>query len=189
MVRSEFCALTDTSAPTFNTHRRNGDLPFKLEEVEAKDGKGKVWSRFTLIQAALMLAARKLSASQGVTWSEAAKILREQNTLVGGLASGGHFWDHPAIHVARAEFVNEDTGADPAFRARFEYYQGPLDEIAAAAVGEADAYTMHRGDVDCLAVASLVSVDVSHCWRVVCARAVELGIKTDSDGNPEADET
>lgn len=193
MIRKELCAIAGMKIPTFNSHRSNGDLPFVTEDAEAKDGEGRSWSNFTIHDAARMLAARNLCDAHGVTWSEAARIMREPATACGPVGYGNHPSERAGIFVAQVEFANTRTNDDPQLLPRFQTYKGPLDKIIAAAQSHADAYTKRRnsGPVahdEAVAVTSIVAVDLSHSYKIALALAEQLGIDVQADYAVEPDE-
>lgn len=176
MIRSELCAIAEITAPTFNSHRRNGDLPFNIALSEAQDGTGRTWSRFTIHDAARLIAARHLAASQGVTWSEAARIIRAQKTHGGEPGDPYNPEDHSAVHIAQVEFVSWASGA----QVTKVVYQGTLSGIVA--VAEARVQTITETHTEPLSVASMVSVNFSHCLEIARQRAAAHGITLGGNG-------
>jgi len=182
MKRKTFLEIVGSTRPNFDAYKRNGTLPFALEDVEKEDGTGRKWTRYTVHEAAKMLAAFELSGSQGVTWSQAAAILREKPDMHCGSAMP---FDVPGIHVARVEY-RDDHGGPPKTGPQFQIMQGPVDKIARAALHRCEAMNgiYHFEKIE---VASIVSVDLSFAYRVAWSRAKEIGAEWDADGTVEAD--
>lgn len=172
MRRADFCNVLGIPAPTLMTHRRNGDLPFDAARGEDGDGK-RVWVRYSRHEAAAWIAAQHLAA-QGVTWSEAAAIVRGQRSAI-YCGQRGNPWDIPGLHVARVEFLDE-RGVESALVDRFRAYAGPIDAIArevAQIVAEFNAgRPMFR-----IVCSSLVAANLSHAYAIAAARMRELGIE------------
>ena len=181
MIRSELLDICGMTAPTFNSHRRNGDLPFDAARTEAEDGVGRTWARYTLHHAVRMLAARQLAAVHRVSWSEAARILRTQAKY----ASVENYSDHAGVHFAQVEIVNEKTNADPDFYPRLEILTGTLQKIVEQAQNSAEAYTRHNPH-DAVIVASMVSVNLSQCWKIALALAKSKDIDLSFEGSERA---
>jgi hypothetical protein len=173
LIRSELCALVGMSVAEFNTALSVGDLPFEAHlSGEMRDEQGRVRSNFTLDHATLLLAMRQL-VSGGLSWSEAAVILREPRVPIhrtSGTAGGSYC-------VARAEFMREG-GGEPRMAPRFIIYGGPLPDIVAAADAEVKAYNRHHAHTayEKIALTSLVATDLTRARRVASARAEELGL-------------
>lgn len=193
MIRSELCKIVGMKIPTFNSHRRNGDLPFKMGDGEAQDGEGRTWSNFTIHHAARMLAARNLADSHGVSWSQAAGIMRADGTICGPYGIGNHYFERDGIFVAQVEFANAKTNDAPVLFPRLKVYQGPLAKIIEAAEGEAEAYTKHRKGGEAafgeeIRVTSVVAVDLSHSFKLARSIAAAEGIEVKFDDyRPEAE--
>ncbi|WP_158972427.1 hypothetical protein [Chachezhania sediminis] len=186
MIRKELCAIAGMKVPTFNSHRANGDLPFILPLSEAEDRAGRTWSNFTIHEAARMLAARHLVDANGVTWSEAASILREPGALCGPSGPGHRYFDRAGIFVAAVQFSNARTNAVPTLFPESKLYEGPLDRIISAAQADAEAYNEQRhafGEQIC--VVSVVSVDLSHHYRLAHGLAKQMGIALDGEYAPD----
>jgi hypothetical protein len=181
MIRSELCKIADMSIPTFNSHSRNGDLPFSTETLEKSDAKGKAWARYSIHEATMLVASRLLSSGQGVTWSEAARIIRQRGQHVHstGTVSRPKYFLDSGLHCARIEFLTLG-GAEPTGMNRFEVYRGFLPDIVTMAdriverskVGN-DLVSLH------VAVFSIVSVNLSLAWQIATARAKSLKIRSD----------
>lgn len=186
MIRSELCAIADMSPSTFNSHRRNGDLPFEMTTREAKDGTGRTWSRFEIHDAALLIAARNLVATQGVTWSEAARMLRHREKIFVGPMRFALENGEP-IFVAKVTFSNVRTGEAPLLlREGTSIYQGPLAEIVASAGSTVAIYNekISRG-AEQIEILSVAAVNLSHCYRIAIKAADMLNIDLTIDGAPE----
>lgn len=182
MIRKELCAIVGMKIPTFNSHRTNGDLPFNIDHAEGKDGQGRTWSNFTTHEAGRMLAARHLVDAQRVSWSEAAKILREDATRCGGVGPGHEYFERDGFFIAQVEFANERTNEAPDLFPVRKVYEGPLDKIVAAALSEANAYSISRTvPGEAIRVVSIVSVDLSHHYDLACGIAARLGIDVQAD--------
>lgn len=177
MIRSEFLDICGMAVPTFNSHRRNGDLPFRVSNTEAEDGAGRTWARYSLHDAARMLAARQLVNAQHVSWSEAARILRADAIHSGGVFK--NYFDHPGVNIAQFEFVNESTNGDPVFYPRLQVLSGTLEEIVAGAENTLQAY--NKNNRDHIIIASMVSVNLSNCWQTARSLAKSKGIVMDLD--------
>jgi len=158
MIRKELCAVTSMTAPTFNSHRRNGDLPFSMAGLESKDGKGTTWARFTAFEAALLIAAKTLTA-QGMGWREATRMLRTESTGTGGKVA----MINRGISIARVEFCF----------GRRDVLQGPIDRIIATSGAIAAREKTE--------IMSVISVNVSACLGIAEARMKELGVGVDAD--------
>ena len=181
MIRSELCAIAQMAIPTFNSNKRNGDLPFDLFFAEAKDGAGRVWSRYDYHNAMLMIAARKLCDAQGVTWSEAAKILREKPTHVGS----ADIQAEPGVCRVRVEFLRCD-GEESGFLKRFTVYEGKLDEVIASAQRSVEVINGRQAFAsEHIEIGSVVAVNLSTAFVMAVHRAEDLGIALTSDGEPE----
>jgi hypothetical protein len=182
MIRKELCAIAGMKTPTFNSHRTNGDLPFRIERAEGQDAEGRTWSHFTIHDAARMLAARHLVDAHRVSWSEAARMLREAATAVAPFGYGHSYFDRDGIFIAQVEFANTRTNEEPTLFPTRKTYEGPLDSIIAGALGEAAAYSesraIHREEIR---VVSIVSVDLSHHYRLARGIAEQLGIDVQAD--------
>lgn len=178
MIRSELCEVANIAVPTFNSHRRNGNLPFSIEQSEAKDGTGTTWARFTCHDAMLLIAAQNLAASQGVTWSEAAKILREKAIHT----DSGNYLSVPGIHCARVEFRTEG-GEVPFLGKQFQVYRGNLSRIIASAEKTVEVHNdqTHFAS-DRLAIFSMISVNLSQAWHIAEQRTAQLGIDLSTEG-------
>jgi len=184
MIRSQFCEISGIEVPTFNTHRRNGALPFDVSKYEEADARGRMWVRYNIFAAARMIAAINLASSQGVTWSHACEILRADSILCSG---GGRPFETPGIHVARAEFLDHD-GKMPFLRSSvFTVYEGRIEAIGVAVAAEVEGFNA-RLDVVPIHLASLVSVNLSQAFQTAYARAEALGVELGKDGQIEADQ-
>lgn len=185
MIRNELCSIAKLNPSTFNVHRKNGDLPFQIETLEAKDGTGRTWGRFSLYHAALLIAARQLT-TQGVSWSEACRILRQKPVEVGAVGPGTSFRERSEICVARVDFVNSLTNAAPDFPLP-GVFRGPLGDIVAAAAASVDGYNKKwAGQAAPVVIASIVVVDLSHAYNLAALIAVDLGIDASGVEKPEA---
>lgn len=185
MIRSELCEVANIAVPTFNSHRRNGNLPFSIDQSEAKDGLGRTWARFTSHEAMLLIAAQNLASAQGVTWSEAAQILRETAIHT----DRDHYHSVPGVHCARVEFRTVG-GEKPFLHDQFQVYRGKLSQIIEAAERTVVKFNERSNfEADRIAVYSLISVNLSQAWYIAKQRAVHLGIDLSSDGaiDPLAD--
>ena len=187
MIRSELCAVAGLTVADFNALFRSGDLPFETNLAdEIKDQQGRIWSNFTLDHATLLLAAGQLT-SAGLTWREAAALLREPRSPVARSLGA------PAASycVARAEFMREGGGA-PSQRPGFTVYGGSLADIVATAQAEVAQYNRHnaRNEHQRIALVSLVATDLTRARRAARARIEELGmapeqmLRIDPDGIP-----
>ncbi|WP_104494190.1 hypothetical protein [Paracoccus denitrificans] len=181
MIRKELCAIAGMKTPTFNSHRMNGDLPFRIERAEGQDAEGRTWSHFTTHHAARMLAARHLVDAHRVLWSEAARMLREDATACGAFGHGHRYFDRDGIFIAQVEFANTRTNEEPTLFPARKTYEGPLDSIIAAAMGEAAAYSARPEVREEIRVVSIVSVDLSHHYRLARGIAEQLGIDVQAD--------
>ena len=184
MLRSQFCEISGVEVPTFNTHRRNGALPFDIAKYELPDVRGRMWVRYNIAAAARMIAAAHLAASQGVTWSQACEILRADS-----IGCGDGFqrpYEVPGIHVARAEFRSKFGDAPFHWNGPFRVYEGKIDAIGAAVAADVHGYNA-RPNVEPVEAVSLVSVNLSRAYQIAYARAEALGIALDDEGQPEAD--
>jgi len=190
MIRKELCAIVGIKVPTFATHYANGDLPFRIERAEGRDGQGRTWSLFTVHDAARMLAARHLVDAQRMSWSEAAKILRGDGPGMrcGGVGLGHEYFDRDGIFVAQVQFANARTGEAPVLFPAQQIWQGPLDKIVAGAQSEAAGYSDSRKVAgEEIRVVSIVSVDLSHHYRLARRIAEQLGINVKRDHAVEPD--
>lgn len=186
MIRSELCLLAGIKPATFNSHRLNGDLPFDIRAKEASDGAGRTWSRFHLYDAMMLIAAKNLAQGQGVSWSEAAKTLRESAIHLNGGAEGPPAnYRGPGFHCARIEFRCEG-GEEPSLIRQFHVVRGSLSEIAAYADGVTARYNERTHfAADRIAVFSLAAVNLSQAWYIASERAKFLEIDLTSDGDIE----
>ncbi|ARO13368.1 hypothetical protein BVG79_00006 [Ketogulonicigenium robustum] len=181
MIRKELCAIVGMTIPTFNSHRRNGDLPFKIDNSEGKDAAGRIWSNFTIHHAAKMLAARNLCDAHNITWAEAAKIMREPSTACGPYGVGHSYFEKDNIFIAQVEFANSRTNEDPQFMPRITLYKGLLQDIMESANSRAIAYTNSRKegrapqDED-ICISSISAVNLSHNYKLAKKIAEHLGI-------------
>ena len=188
MIRKELCAIAGMKIPTFNSHRMNGDLPFRTDLAEANDTEGRTWSNFTIHDAARMLAARHLADAHRVSWSEAAAMMREDAEVCGPFGAGYYAFERAGVFIAKVEFANTRTGKEPELFPAFKTYEGPLDEIIGAALSEARAYSDRRAAHDeKIRVVSIVSVDLSHHYRLARGLAEQLGIDVTTDYAVEAE--
>ena len=180
MIRSELCKIARIEPATFNSHRRNGDLPFNISDYEAKDGQGRVWARFDAFAAARIIAAKDLCA-QGVSWSNAARILREPN-----MSTGGNVAIHtPGIFIGRALYALDSETARRSFGKEEMIWQGPLSAITDCATRYADAVSRnHPREV--INLRSLIAVDLSGAYRLALLRAEQEGIDLSADGAPNS---
>jgi hypothetical protein len=183
VIRSEFCEISDISVPTFNTHRRGGNLPFDVAKYEQADARGRVWVRYNIHAAARMIAAATLASAQGVTWSQACEILRAENIGCGDFARP---FDVGGVHVARAEYRTRSGDAPERMAGPFQVYQGRIEAIGAAVAAEVAGYNA-RPDVEPIEAVSLVSVNLSQAYQIAFARADALGIERGGDGQMEPD--
>jgi hypothetical protein len=109
------------SVADFNAALSAGELPFEAHHSgEMRDERGRVRSNFTLDQAALLFATQQL-VSAGLSWCEAAALLREPRVPV-PRTSGAPVGIYC---VARAEFMREG-GGEPRLGPRFIVYGGRL---------------------------------------------------------------
>lgn len=191
MIRREFCEVVGIDSPLFDAHRRVGNLPFELATVEAEDGQRRRWARFTVHECARWIAAQHLAA-QGVTWSEAAAVLRaagRDSVAVGPLGIGASAFETPGYCVARVEYATE-TGHESRHIARFEVLVGPLDAIAAAVAVKVENFNEQvRFASDRIVATSLIAANLSHAYHIAYARMDQLGIAHDGDGRMEPDAT
>lgn len=185
MIRSELCLVADIKPATFNSHRRNGDLPFTLSPQVADEDEGRAWSRFDIYDAALLIAAKNLAAGQGVSWSEAARILREAATHLGSDFDGRRqsFRD-PGFHCARIEFRCED-GHEPNLIRKHHVVRGSLADIAGYAERVVASHNSRQHfPHDRIAVYSIASVSLSQAWQIAVGRAQSLMIGLDGEFAP-----
>ena len=183
MIRNELCAIAEMAVPTFNTQRSRGHLPFDLKKAEAMDGNNRKWVRYSIFEAARLIAALQLTANQGIIWSQACEILRADNILCG---VGEQPFETPGIHVARAEFLTK-FGEVPSFRKdAFTCYQGKIEAIGDTLSREVAAYNA-RPNVEPMELVSLVSVNLSSAFKIAFWRAKHLGIDLGKDAQIEAD--
>lgn len=182
MIRSELCLVAQIAPATFNSHRRNGDLPFKIWPCEVSDTENRTWSRFGLYEAMMLIAARNLASGQGVSWSEAARMLREDCMHLPGIDEGPpELYRGPGFHCARIEFRCED-GHLPQLHSQFQVVRGALAEIANYAEREVAAFNRRQHfSRDRIAVYSTASVNLSQAWHIALARATDLKIHLDAD--------
>jgi hypothetical protein len=171
------------SAGTFMTHRRNGDLPFDVDHSETHDGAKRRWARYTINEAARLIAVKNLSASQGVTWSEACAIVRGPHVLCGDIGYGKLPIEAPGVHVGRIEFA-DDGNHDPQRMARFRLVEGQLAAIFRDAEGCVNGYADLHPSVRPIHIASLVTTDLSAAYRIADARMKALGLERDLDDDP-----
>lgn len=177
MIRKQFCAVVDIDLPLFDAHKRNGNLPFDPAKAEATDGQRRRWARFTVHEAARWIAAQHLAA-QGVTWSEAAAVLRESRnaTHCGALGIGANAFEAPGYHVARVEFLTEG-GHESDMVARFGLYAGPLDAIARAVAERVEGINARQHFASGRIVnTSLIATNLSHAYHITRGRMRQLGI-------------
>ncbi len=187
MIRSELCAIAGMRVADFNARLRSGEVPFEPRlSGEIRDPQGRIWSNFSIDQAAYLLAAQQL-ASAGLSWSEAAAILREPPVPVPRRAS----LQAGSYCVARVEFMREG-GGEPNYRPRFTVYGGPLSDIVTAAQAEIEQYNRQsaHNPFQRISFTSLVAADLARARRVATARAEEMGLVGDQvlRVDPEADE-
>lgn len=192
MIRSHLCEIAGIKRGTFDVHRKNGDLPFSTEQFQAQDGESRSWSNFTLDHAVALIAARQLVASQGLTWSNAAKILREERIYVGPVGEGQHYYERSGVFLAHVEFSNGLTNDDPQLMKRTKAYVGELAAIIDAANGEAEAYSERRNSgkwpsKEYVAVASIAAVDLSLCHYLALKAARQKNIPLDADWLPDVE--
>lgn len=182
MIRSELCLVAQIAPATFNSHRRNGDLPFKISAGEAADAESRTWSRFGLYDAAMLIAARNLVSGQGLGWSESTRMLREDSIhLQGSDEVRSELYRGPGFHCARIEFRCED-GHVPQLHRQFHVVRGALAEIARYAEREATAFNDRQHfPQDRIEVYSMASVNLSQAWRIAVERAKALQIDFDAD--------
>ena len=168
MIRSEICAVAELAVPTFNSHRRNGNLPFSVASYhEMPDHDGRTWARFTVFDAALLIAAKKLTA-QGVSWSKACEILRSKPVGTGGRVGLAN----PGISAARTELRSGDS----------QVWQGPIARI----VEVSERWAARKGSD----VISIVSVNVSACISIAIERMDRLDIEVNEESlrlDPDAE--
>lgn len=186
MIRSELCLLAGIKPATFNSHRLNGDLPFDIRTKEASAGGGRTWSRFDLYDAMMLIAARNLAQGQGVSWSEAANILRDGAIYLGSGVDGQRAsYRLPGFHCARIEFRCED-GSVPSLIRQFQVVRGTLGDIAAYAERVTLRYNERAYFAsDRVAVFSVATVNLSQAWHIAVERAKFLEINVHSDGEIE----
>lgn len=183
MIRKELCAIVGMKVPTFATHLANGDLPFKVETSSREDVQGRTWSRFTAHNAMAMLAARHLVDAQGMSWSEAARMLREGPGQSCGLVGVGQsYFDRDGIFAAQVQYANTRTNEAPRSVPARKLFRGPLDKIVATALSIAAANKEGREEIR---VVSMVSVDLSHHYQLARGLMREFGFTTEIDGAPE----
>lgn len=168
MIRSQLCKVANIEPSTFNSHRRNGDLPFKIEDYESQDGTGRVWARFDLFAAAALIAARKL-CNQGMSWSDAARVIRTPE--VPGPAGVSTAWFRPDIFVSAAVYTVADAGQ---ISAQERVFRGKFESNAARAFSYPER-VFHPDQIARLE--TFVSVNVSAAYREAELRAEELGIE------------
>lgn len=191
MIRSELCKVVGMSPETFNSHRRNGDLPFS-GPAAGPAIKG-TWGRFSLHEAMLLIAARQMAATQGVTWSEAAAILRAPGILVGSY-DGRHstYYDNPGHFVGRVAFMDDQNSAPESYVCPpFEVCRGPLPDIVAYALRRAEFASKRAQEAKQrpVMVSSIAAVNLSHVWEIALGRARDFGISLDGiDIEGETDE-
>jgi hypothetical protein len=161
MTRKELCAAAAINAETFKVHRRTGALPFDPSRHEADDTTGRRWARYSVHEAAALIAARTL-ADAGLGWSDACAILRGDRVLTGAVGIGAHPAERAGIHVARVSFDTREPVT----------LQGPLAAIVAAAAQSGEP-------------ATLASVDLSRAYTIARERMEVLGLASDPDGSPD----
>ncbi len=184
MIRKELAAIVGMKLPLLDAHRRNGDLPFDPSKAEAMDGANRKWIRYSIHEAARLIAALDLAAAQGVTWSQACEILRSESILCSG---GGRPFETPGIHVARAEFRNKFGEAPFHWSGPFRVYEGKIEAIGAAVAADVAGYNA-RPNVEPIEAVSLVSVNLSRAYQIAIARAKALGVEHGDDGQIEPDQ-
>ena len=176
MIRSKLCQIAKIAVPTFNSHRRNGNLPFVIDLEEANDALGRVWARFDLHHAVKLIAAQNLATGQGITWSEAAAIIRDQGIHTGNNRNG---YFEPGFFCARVEYRTVD-GHQPYLTAMHTVFRGALSDIAVAAEQRAVAYNERaRFAHDKIEVYTIAAVNLSQAWHIAKGRAVEAGVEVD----------
>ena len=181
MIRSQLCAIGDISPSTFNSHRRNGDLPFGGPGANpiVKGG----WGRFSLHDAMFLIAARQLAATQGVGWGEAASILRSNPMHVGRGPVFSNYWSNPGHYMARVSFVDDANGFPPSWICTaLEVYAGPLADIVATATEKAEWASERSVAAGYRPVmtSTFAAVNLSHMWELTLQRAAALGISPDA---------
>lgn len=184
MIRKELAAIVGMKLPLLDAHRRNGDLPFDPSKAEAMDGANRKWIRYSIHEAARLVAALELAASQGVTWSQACEILRAENIGCGGDSHRPN--DVRGIHIARADFRDKFGDVPLHLSGPFRAYQGKIEAIGAAVAAEVEGYNA-RPTVEPIEAVSFVSVNLSRAYQIAYARAKVLGIELGNDGQIEPD--
>ncbi|MCU0903464.1 MAG: hypothetical protein MUE83_06265 [Tabrizicola sp.] len=174
MIRNQLCEIAGINAATFNSHRRNGDLPFDLSGREVA-ANGRTWSRFSLYDAMLLIAAKDLASGQGVSWAEAAQMLRQPaiytQCYIGDSRAS---FRSPGFHCARLVFRRQDGPPHDLFR-QDHVVRGTLPGI----VGYAERATRRHNErarhvSDLVALFSLVTVNLSQAWDTAVDRAAKF---------------
>lgn len=190
MIRKEFCAVTEVPEATVKQQMHKGVVPFLLAKVQAKDGTGRTWSRFTVHEAAKMIAARWL-VDGGLSWQDAADMLNHGKRQDGALApgfgpdasptrAGSH--RRPFDGASRICLIRAEWSEHPE-RPRFRLYEG---DFAAACRGASEDVDAHNANdlLRRVELVSTVSVNLSLAYRIARERMKSLGIEPD-DGRPE----
>lgn len=157
MTLSELCIAADIPRESFKQWRFKGVLPFDVSRTEAEDGAGRKWTRYTIHEAARLIAARTL-ADAGAGWSEACAILRGPSRLCGAIGPGQHPAERPGVFVARATYADRDPVV----------FEGALEAIARAAAAHA-------------APLALIAVDLSAAYAMARDRMADFGLASDSE--------
>lgn len=192
MIRSELCAIAGMNRETFNTHRRNGDLPFDVPQGDDEKGS---WGRFTLHDATLMLAARRLVDMHGVQWSRAAAMLRQRPLWFKVPGSGSNYFDGPGWFRVQVDFCREDgTPPESHICPAVQYCHGSLEEIAQWANRIAKLATKRHSESRYIVggevvVVGFLAVDMSVAWRLATLRAERLEIDLSGDTLEPGDTT
>lgn len=157
IIRGEFCQVVGIGSPLFNAHRRTGDLPFEIRSVEEDLGTGRRWARFSVHEAASWLAAQDL-ARQGVTWSEAARVLRllqRPEAVTYCSARPNDAIEHPGLFVSRV-FVRREQGSVGRQLSHMKIYFGQMSEILQA--------------ISTREVSSVIATDLSYAYQLAGQR-------------------
>lgn len=183
MKRQDFCAVAEMNSETFKVRRRNGDLPFDADKSETLDGAKRRWTRYSVHDAARLVAATNLAASQGLTWAEACAVVRGPHIAAGGIGYGKTAIEVRGVHLARVEHA-DDGNHDPERCPRFTLLEGPLADIVTAAEAICRGYARAHPTMPPIHVASLVTADFSAAYRLAEARMRALDILSGLDDDP-----
>lgn len=183
LIRSELCKVVDMNPNTFKVHRSRGDLPFDTSpHDDATDDRN--WMRYSIHDAARIIAAQALCA-QGVTWKEAAEIIRSRSMGVGESKlierlNPARLGTGQDLMVARLEFLTEDN-KEPEFYRRHDIVDGTVEEIAGFAARVPQANRLKFPHSPPFALASMVMASMTRSYAIARARMEKLGITAEDE--------